>query len=120
MTDDQLRWILDPEFPELDHAVVSGDLRSAGPFVYRLRANAPAALPLHTHGKTEYVTVLRGLLHHAPEGAGRDAAVACGPGCFIVIPAGRGHQAWLETGTVIQIHGIGPVEAHEPVVGGTG
>ena len=109
---EDLSWTLDPEFYQLDHAVVMGNLRAAEPYVYRLRANAPAELPLHTHGRTEYVTVLRGTLHHAPEGADRSAARPCGEGCFIVIPAGRGHQAWLEPGTVLQIHGTGPVEAH--------
>ena len=109
-----LRWQPDPEFPELDHATVHGNLRTASPYVYRLRANAPAELPLHTHSRSEYVTVLRGTLHHVPEGGDRADARTCGAGCFVVLPSGRSHRAWLETGTVLQIHGIGPVEAHFP------
>lgn len=111
---DGLSWRPDPEFPELDHATVHGDLRTAGPYVYRLRANAPAELPLHTHSRSEYVTVLRGTLHHVPEGGERADARSCGAGCFVALPPGRGHRAWLETGTVLQVHGIGPVEAHLP------
>lgn len=108
---DDLSWTSDPEFGELDYAVVYGNVRSAQPYVYRLRANAPATLPLHTHGRSEYITVLSGTLHHAPEGAARSSARSCEDGCFILIPAGRGHQAWLEAGTVLQIHGTGPVRA---------
>lgn len=110
----ELRWQPDPEFPELDHAPVQGDLRTAGPYVYRLRANAPAELPLHTHERTEYVTVLRGTLHHVPEGGDRADARSCGEGCFLMIPAGRHHHAWLESGSMLQVHGTGPVEAHIP------
>lgn len=111
---DALRWRPDPEFPELDHATVHGDLRTPGPYAYRLRANAPAELPLHTHSRSEYVTVLRGTLHHVPEGGERADARSCGAGCFIALPSGREHRAWLEPGTVLQVHGIGPVEAHLP------
>lgn len=112
VTEDDLVWRIDPEFHQLDHTVVFGDPSSSGRYVYRLRANAPAALSLHSHEKSEYVTVLRGTLEHAPEGASRNAARSCGAGCFVVIPAGRGHQGWLAAGTVLQIHGVGPVEAH--------
>lgn len=117
VTDSELSWRIDPEFPELDHAVLYGNLDLGGPYVYRLRANGPATIPLHTHGKSEYVTVLRGSVEYAQEGSDRSEAHSCVEGCFLVIPAGRGHQAWLSSGTVLQIHGTGPVEAHEPTEG---
>jgi hypothetical protein len=107
-----LRWQHDAEFPELNRALLYGTQTEAEPYVYRLRAYAPARIPLHTHARTEYVTVLKGTLHHAPEGAARASARACGPGCFVVVPPGEGHQGWLEAGTVLQVHGVGPTEAH--------
>lgn len=111
---DALEWQNHPEFPELDRAVLYGSLVFAEPYVYRLRAYAPARLPLHGHARTEYITVLKGRLHHAPEDRTRASAETCGPGCFVVVPGGQRHQAWLEAGTVVQVHGVGPTEARGP------
>lgn len=109
-----LHWQHDAEFPDLDRALLYGTQTSAEPYVYRLRAYAPARLPLHAHARTEYITVLQGTLHHAPEGETRASARACAAGCFVVVPPGQAHQGWLEAGTVLQVHGVGPTEAHPP------
>lgn len=108
---DELVWRPDPDFPELDRAVLRGDPRFAEPYVYRMRAYAPARLPLHAHPRTVYVTVLRGTLLHGREGETREQARGCGPGCFLVIPPGHGHHGWLDPGTVVQVHGAGPAES---------
>lgn len=111
---DVLHWQEDAEFHELHRAPLYGNQISAEPYVYRLRAYAPARFPLHAHQRTEYITILQGTLHHAPAGGTRASAEACGAGCFIVIPPGQEHQGWLEPGTILQIHGVGPTEAHSP------
>lgn len=107
----ELAWRPDPDFPELDRAVLRGSPRFAEPYVYRMRAYAPARLPLHAHPRTVYVTVLQGTLLHGREGEAREQARICGSGCFLTIPAGRAHQGWLEAGTVVQVHGAGPAES---------
>lgn len=106
-----LEWQADPEFPELDRAPLYGSMIFAEPYVYRLRANASVHMPLHGHERREHITVLQGRMHHALEGGTRETADTCGPGCFIVLPVGQRHQVWLEAGTILQVHGVGPTEA---------
>lgn len=110
-TAESLYWQESSEFPEVDRAALYGSTIFAEPYVYRIRANAPAHMPLHSHERREHITVLQGRIHHALEGETRATAKACGTGCFIVVPAGQQHQMWLEAGTIFQSHGVGPTEA---------
>lgn len=107
-----LEWVPEADMPGLALAMVSGSRRSAEPYVYRLRADGETTIAMHTHTRTEYLTVLEGAFHYAPDTETRGTARRCGPGCFLAVPPGRGHQGWLEAGTVIQVHGIGPIETH--------
>lgn len=109
--DDQLSWHVDPEFPQLESAVLYGVVGNSVPYTYRLRATRDGHVSLHSHEKTEFITVLAGTLYHATGNQDRSAARRCTPGCFIVVPAGGSHQGWLTPGTILQIHGRGPIDA---------
>lgn len=107
-----LEWVPEADLSGIAVAMVAGSRRSAEPYVYRLRADEETPIAMHTHTRAEYLTVLEGAFHYAPDTETRGTARRCGPGCFLAVPPGRGHQGWLEAGTVIQVHGIGPIETH--------
>jgi quercetin dioxygenase-like cupin family protein len=90
-------------------AVLEGDPTKEGPFVMRLRAPDGYHIAPHTHPKTERVTVISGTMFLAMgENLDRSAAKTLNAGTYGFWPAGMKHTAWFESGTVIQIHGVGP------------
>lgn len=110
---DDLRWHDDPEFPGLKSAVLFGVVSNSTPYTYRLWAPGEDGgyVGLHSHDRTEFITVLAGVLYHATEDGDRSTAERCEPGCFLIVPGGGSHQGWLEAGTILQIHGRGPIDA---------
>ena len=108
---EHLSWHVDPEFPQLESAVLYGVVSNAAPYTYRLRATRDGHVTLHSHERTEFITVLAGTLYHATGNEDRSSARRCTAGCFIVIPAGGSHQGWLTAGTMLQVHGLGPIDA---------
>lgn len=109
----ELSWHDDPEFPGLKSAVLFGVVSNSVPYTYRLWASGEGGghVGLHSHDRTEFITVLAGVLYHASEEGDRSTAERCEAGCFLVVPAGGSHQGWLEPGTILQIHGRGPIGA---------
>jgi mannose-6-phosphate isomerase-like protein (cupin superfamily) len=108
-----LQWHDDPEFPGLKSAVLFGVVSNSAPYTYRLWAPGEDGghVSLHSHDRTEFITVLAGTLYHTTEDGDRSSAERCEPGCFLIVPSGGSHQGWLEAGTILQIHGRGPIDA---------
>jgi quercetin dioxygenase-like cupin family protein len=95
--------------PGAKMAVLEGDPSKDRPFVMRLQAPADYHIPPHTHPKTERVTVISGTMFLATgDNLERSAAKTLAAGTYGFWPAGMKHAAWFDSGTVIQIHGIGP------------
>lgn len=94
----------------LELSVLQGDPSKEGPFVVRLRVPAGYQIPAHTHGGAEHVTIISGDLS---VGTGTTFATnalrALSAGDFISIPANVPHFATSEGGTVMQVHGLGPL-----------
>ena len=77
----------------------------------RLRMPAGYKIPAHSHPTTEYGTVLPGTLHVGMgDKLDTKRGKALAPGGFAEVPAGIHHYAWTTGPTVIQIHGMGPLE----------
>ena len=92
-----------------------GDPRVAGPYLYRMRAAAGAAVGVHRHAGTMRIRVVRGrkfLLVGNPPEAQRVQVVRAGE--VIVIPAGTWHVEWWEEDTEEEISGVGPLGTEHP------
>jgi hypothetical protein len=93
-------------------AVLDGDPMKAGaPFTLRLKMPDGYKIPAHSHPTDENVTVLMGALG---AGMGDELDTSKGqimtPGGFVRMPKGMNHFAWTKGATVVQIHGLGPLE----------
>src|SRR5947209_4045275 len=98
--------------PGAQLAVLEGDPTKAGG-AYTIRAKMPDGYKIapHWHPVTENVTVLEGALYFGmgekfDETAGRELTA----GGFASMPPGVRHFAWAKGETVIQVHGVGPME----------
>jgi hypothetical protein len=90
-------------------AILEGDPAKEGPFVFRLRLPDGYKVPLHTHPKTERVTVFYGTFNIVMgENGDPKAAKKMPAGSFGHWPAGMKHYVWVEKETEVQFHGIGP------------
>jgi len=90
-------------------AVLEGDPTKEGPFVFRIKAPDGFQIPLHTHPKTERVTVISGTFHIGMgEKVDKDAAKPMPAGTYGFWEAGMKHFVWVEGETVVQFHGQGP------------
>ena len=107
---DDIPWTQRRSAPDVFFAAVYGEQSQAGPYAFRIRAQAGHALPPHTHPDERTITVLSGT-YWAGVGATYDAArlVPYPAGTFYVIPAGLPHYAAVLEGEVVfQEAGIGP------------
>jgi hypothetical protein len=93
-------------------AVLDGDpMKSGVPFTLRLKMPDGYKVPAHSHPTDENVTVLMGSL-----GAGMGDRLDPGkgqiiqPGGFVLMPKGVNHFAWTKGTTVVQIHGLEPLD----------
>ena len=89
---------------------VSGDFTKPGePFVFRIHQDAGYITLPHTHPIDENITVVKGSW---ALGMGRrfnrSALEPMDLGTFGIAPKNTAHFAWTKTGTILQIHGIGP------------
>jgi rhodanese-related sulfurtransferase/quercetin dioxygenase-like cupin family protein len=104
---EDIKWVDGP--PSLPKgasiAVLEGDPAKEGPFVFRVKAPDGYRIPLHTHPKTERVTVVSGTFHIRMED---NEAQVMPAGAYGHWPAGMKHLVWVEGETVIQFHGEGP------------
>lgn len=103
-----------PTLPKnCEMAVLSGHPKKADMFTVRFHAPGEFYMPAHTHPKDERVTLLKGKAAVAfGVNATREDAKEFGPGDYYINKRGAVHKVWLQKGTVLQITGIGPWEAH--------
>lgn len=108
-----LKWSTDGVPKGMAIATVAGDPNGTGWYVQRLKMDAGAAFPPHTHGKTELVSVLSGTLMVGLGSTLDQSKMKELPaGAFVVMPAGIPHYAMAKTDTVLEISGMGPSSTH--------
>lgn len=108
---DKIQWKAGP--PSLPAgasiAILEGDPAKEGPFVFRVRVPDGYRIPLHTHPKTERVTVIQGTFNLGMGNNVDDSkAKALSAGTYGYWPAGMKHFVFVKGETVVQFHGIGP------------
>jgi hypothetical protein len=104
----QLQWA-PGGLPGLEIAVVSGDPKSAGPFVLRLRATRDQKVPAHWHPSDENVTAMtEGFSIGTGENFSQQQLRALKAGDYMFMPKETRHFAWMKEGAEIQLHGQGP------------
>ena len=103
-----------PNLPEgCEMAVMEGSPKSNDLFTVRFRINGEFIMPAHTHPKDERATILQGKGYVAfGKGATREDAKEFDPGDYYVNARNEIHTVWADSGTIIQLTGIGPWEAH--------
>jgi hypothetical protein len=90
-------------------AVLEGDPAKEGPFVFRVKVPDGYRIPLHTHPKTERVTVISGTFHIGMGEKVDDKAVQAMPaGTYGYWESGMKHFVFVKGETVVQFHGMGP------------
>jgi quercetin dioxygenase-like cupin family protein len=97
--------------PGAEMEVLNGNPGGDALFTIRVKMPANYKIPAHSHPMDEHVTVLSGGLFM---GMGDKLDMAKGKelpaGGFGLMPANMNHFAYTKKATVIEIHGIGPVE----------
>lgn len=90
-------------------AVLEGDPTKAGPFVFRVKVPDGYRIPVHTHPKTERVTVIAGTFHIGMgDKFDQKATKAMPAGTYGYWKAGMKHFVWVKGETIVQFHGEGP------------
>ncbi len=94
--------------------ILQGDITKPGPFTIRLRIPAGYKVPLHWNDNEVNITVLSGLLHIgiAPN-FDETRSKEIGTLSFATLPPRMKHTEWVDTETIVQLHGIGPWIMHE-------
>lgn len=98
--------------PGIGRAILYGDPAAEGqPFTFRLHIAESFEMGPHTHPVPEHMTVLSGRFFVGiGEVVDRSKAVEYGPGSYIVVDAGVPAYMWAEGETVVQVHGVGPLQ----------
>jgi quercetin dioxygenase-like cupin family protein len=110
---DNLKWVPAPPFlpPGAQVAILSGDPSKEGPYVLRAKQPAGYKIPAHTHPKDENLTVISGSIN---VGMGPKLDETKGEkftaGAYVLVPKDMEHYLWSTEETIIQVHGIGPVD----------
>jgi hypothetical protein len=90
-------------------AVLEGDPTKEGPFVFRVKAPDGYQIPVHSHPKTERVTVIAGTFNI---GMGnkfdKQATKAMPAGTYGFWKSDMKHFVWVKGETIVQFHGEGP------------
>lgn len=90
-------------------AVLEGDPTQEGPFVFRVKVPDGYRIPVHTHPKTERVTVISGTFRIGMgDTFDKDSAKPMKAGAYGYWEAGMKHFVWTEGETIVQFHGDGP------------
>jgi quercetin dioxygenase-like cupin family protein len=91
--------------------VLSGDPLKAGPYTIRLRLPAGYQIPAHSHSATEAITVISGkLLLGMGDKLDEKKGTLLKDGGYAEAPAKMNHYAVAKSPSVIQVHGMGPVD----------
>ncbi len=95
--------------PGVSIAVLEGDPSKEGPFVFRVKAPDGYRIPVHTHPKTERITVISGTFNIGMGEKFDTANTKPMPaGTYGYWETGMKHFVWIKGETVVQFHGIGP------------
>jgi len=111
---DKTEWKAGPPSlpPGAQMVVLEGDPTKPGPFVFRVKVPDGYRIPLHTHPKTERVTVLQGTFHigmaDSKEHMDDSQAKAMKTGTYGYWAAGMKHFVFVKGETIAQFHGDGP------------
>jgi hypothetical protein len=90
-------------------AVLEGDPSKEGPFVFRVKAPDGYKIPVHTHPKTERVTVISGTFNIGMGDTFDEKKTRAMPaGTYGLWEAGMKHFVWIKGETIVQFHGMGP------------
>jgi hypothetical protein len=110
LTSEQIQWTQRRQSPDVFYAGIYGDPAKAGPYAFRVRAQAGHSLPPHTHPDERTVTVLSGIYWSGVGEVFDESRLEAFPaGSFYVIPAGVPHFSAVLSGEVVfQEAGVGP------------
>jgi quercetin dioxygenase-like cupin family protein len=111
VTPSDIKFVPVPGYPAgYARVMLDGKADEAGNHTYRVRLPAGFTIEPHTHPADEHVTVLQGTWRLGL-GESFDAArlKAIPAGSFVIIPAGTPHFLSIETETIVQVQGVGPV-----------
>ena len=90
-------------------AILEGDPTKEGPFVFRVKVPDGYRIPVHTHPKTERVTVIAGTFNIGMgDKFDQHATKAMTAGTYGYWKTGMKHFVWTKGETVVQFHGDGP------------
>lgn len=90
-------------------AVLEGDPSKDGPFVFRVKAPDGYQIPVHTHPKTERVTVIAGTFNIGMgDKFDKQATKPMPAGTYGFWKSGMKHFVWVKGETIVQFHGEGP------------
>ena len=94
-------------------AVLEGNPAKEGPFVFRVKVPDGYRIPVHTHPKTERVTVISGTFNIGMgDKFDMKATKAMPAGSYGYWEADMKHFVWTKGETVVQFHGTGPWVIH--------
>ena len=89
--------------------VLEGDPSKEGPFVFRIKAPDGYQIPVHTHPKTERVTVISGTFNIGMgETFEKSNTKPMPAGTYGFWETGMKHYVWVKGETIVQFHGTGP------------
>jgi hypothetical protein len=110
LTPEQIQWTQRRQSPDVFYAAIYGNPATAGPYAFRVRAQAGHSLAPHTHPDERTVTVLSGTYWSGVGETFDESRLEAFPaGSFYVIPAGVPHFSAVLSGEVVfQEAGIGP------------
>jgi len=109
---DALKWMAPAAYASGARlAVIKGDPAKEGMYIVRLKLPKGFTIAAHTHPNDENVTVLSGAFHIA---AGDNYDEVKGEtiraGGYAYVAGGMPHYAFFPEETVLQLHGIGPLD----------
>jgi quercetin dioxygenase-like cupin family protein len=93
-----------------DMAALSGDPAKPGPFVLRIKMPDGVVIPPHWHPEDENITVIDGVfLMGMGDKFDKSAMKEMPTGSFATMPKGMHHFVSCRGGTIVQLHGMGPL-----------
>ena len=82
-------------------------------FTLRIKFPADYKLPAHWHPAIEHVTVISGTFNLGTgDKLDTEKTKALTPGSVAIIQPMTNHFAWTSEETVVQVHGVGPLDIH--------
>jgi len=110
LTPEAIPW--KPLFEGAEMAVLSGDPHKAGsPYVIRVKHRDGLQVPPHWHSVDEHITVISGTwVMGLGERYDLSAAQEFPAGSYLVVPKNVPHFALCKGETIVQGHGIGPID----------